>query len=76
MDAPTEEMDAPTEEMDAPTKSEKPYKVKKLADDADVTPNCIYQMIARGELEAVRFGRAIRIPRHVGDRMLKGLGKA
>ena len=62
--------------MDAPTELEKPYKVKNLADGANVTPNCIYQMIARGELEAVRFGRAIRIPRRVGDRMLKGLGNA
>ena len=31
-------------------------------------------MIARGELEVVQFGRVIRIPRRVGDRMLKGLG--
>ena len=60
--------------MDAPAELQKPYKVKELADKADVTPNCVYQMIARGELEAVRFGRVLRISRRVGDRMLKGLG--
>ena len=60
--------------MGAPTELQKPYKVRELADKADVTSNCVYQMIARGELEVVRFGRVIRIPRRVGDRMLKGLG--
>lgn len=60
--------------MDVSANAQRPYKVKELADKADVTPNCVYQMIARGELEVVRFGRVIRIPRRVGDRMLKGLG--
>ena len=60
--------------MGESTESQKPYRVREFADEADVTPNCVYQMIARGELEVVRFGRAIRIPRRVGDRMLKGLG--
>ena len=37
-----------------------------------VTPNAVYEMVRRGELLAVRFGRAIRIPREAGDKKLTG----
>src|SRR3954469_19642525 len=46
--------------------NEKPYRVKEFADRADVSPNAVYEMIRRGEVQAVRFGRAIRIPRDGG----------
>lgn len=53
-------------------KNEKPYRVKEFADRADLSLNAVYEMIRRGEVKAVRFGRAIRIPREAGDRMLRG----
>jgi excisionase family DNA binding protein len=49
-----------------------PYKVKEYAARARVTPNAVYDMVRRGELLAVRFGRAIRIPREAGDKKLTG----
>ena len=49
-----------------------PYKVAELAALARVTPQAVYEMVKRGELPAVRFGRAIRIPRDAGDRKLRG----
>ena len=51
-----------------------PYKVKEYAQLARVTPNAVYEMVRRGEVPAVRFGRAIRIPRDAGDRKLRGEG--
>jgi hypothetical protein len=39
---------------------------------ARVSPNAVYTMVRRGEVPAVRFGSAIRIPRDVGDRKLNG----
>ena len=50
----------------------KPYKVKEYAERAGLSPNGVYQMIARGEIPAVRFGRAIRIPAEAGDKRLNG----
>jgi excisionase family DNA binding protein len=49
-----------------------PYKVAEYAKAARVTPNAVYEMVRRGEVPAVRFGRAIRIPRAAGDRKLNG----
>ncbi|MFI5002749.1 MAG: helix-turn-helix domain-containing protein [Reyranellales bacterium] len=46
--------------------------VKEYAAVARVSPNAVYEMIHRGELPAVRFGRAIRIPREAGDKKLRG----
>ena len=51
---------------------ERPYTVKEYAIAARVTPNCIYEMVRRGEVPSVRFGRVIRIPRLTGDRRLLG----
>ena len=39
------------------------YSVESLADFLDVHPNTVRNMIDRGELDAVRLGRLIRIPR-------------
>jgi excisionase family DNA binding protein len=50
----------------------RPYKVAEYAAQARVTPNAVYEMIRRGEVAPVRFGRAIRIPREAGDRKLRG----
>jgi excisionase family DNA binding protein len=50
----------------------KPYKVKEVARLADLSPNAVYQMIARGELPAIRLGGAIRLPRDKIDRLLRG----
>jgi hypothetical protein len=60
--------------MDAPKseRPQRPWKVKEFAEAADVTPNCVYGMIARNEIKVIRFGRIIRIPPREGDRLLKG----
>jgi excisionase family DNA binding protein len=50
----------------------RPYKVKEFADLADLSLNAVYQMIARGQLPAVRLGGAIRLPREKCDRILRG----
>jgi len=50
----------------------KPFKIKEFAEAARVTPNAVYQMVKRGEVPFVRFGRAIRIPREAGERRLRG----
>jgi excisionase family DNA binding protein len=52
----------------------KPFKVKEYADLARVSPNAVYELVRRGELPAVRFGRAIRIPREAGEKRLVGSG--
>ena len=49
-----------------------PYKVKEYAAQARITPNAVYELVRRGEVPAVRFGRAIRIPREAGDKKLTG----
>jgi excisionase family DNA binding protein len=51
---------------------ERPYTVKEYAIAARVTPNSVYEMVRRGEVPFVRFGRVIRIPRLAGDRRLLG----
>jgi excisionase family DNA binding protein len=50
----------------------RPYTVAEYADLARLSPNAVYQMVARNDLPAVRFGRAIRIPREAGNRVLRG----
>ena len=50
----------------------KPYTVAQFAELADLSRNAVYQMVARGELPAVRFGGAIRLPREKCDRLLRG----
>ena len=49
-----------------------PYKVKEDAAQARITPNAVYEMVRRGKVPSVRFGRAIRIPREAGDKKLTG----
>ena len=50
----------------------KPYKVKEFAEMADLSLNAVYVLIRDGKLPAVRFGRAIRLPREACDRILRG----
>ena len=63
------EPDAQTITRAAPPK---PYTVREFAALADLSLNAIYAMVARNELPAVRFGRAIRLPREKCDRLLRG----
>jgi excisionase family DNA binding protein len=49
-----------------------PYTVKEFADRARLSRNAVYQMIARNELAAMRFGGAIRLPRDKIDQLLRG----
>jgi excisionase family DNA binding protein len=58
--------------MEAVQTPKPPYKVKEFAAAARVSPNAVYEMVRRGEVPAVRFGNAIRIPRDAGDRKLRG----
>lgn len=62
--------------MDGTTMQNKPYKVKEFAALADLSLNAVYEMIRRGELPHVRFGRSIRLPRQPCDRLLNGEEKA
>jgi excisionase family DNA binding protein len=50
----------------------KPYTVKEFADAARLSLNAVYVMIRRNEVPAVRFGRAIRLPRDACDNLLRG----
>jgi excisionase family DNA binding protein len=56
----------------AESRVQKPFKVKEYAALARVSPNAIYELVRRGELPTVRFGRAIRIPREAGEKRLLG----
>jgi excisionase family DNA binding protein len=51
---------------------QKPYTVRQFAELAGLGRNSVYQMISRGELPALRFGGAIRLPREKCDRLLRG----
>ena len=37
-------------------------KAREVARKLSMAPSTVYQMIARGELEAVRRGRSVRVP--------------
>jgi excisionase family DNA binding protein len=50
----------------------KPYTVKEFASNARLSLNAVYAMIDRGELPAVHFGRAIRLPRDACNKLLRG----
>ena len=49
-----------------------PYTVKEYARMWRLSQNAVYEGVRRGEIPAVRMGRAIRIPRDAGDRKLSG----
>ena len=49
-----------------------PTRLRNTPLEARITPNAVYEMVRRGELLAVRFGRAICIPRDAGDKKLTG----
>jgi excisionase family DNA binding protein len=51
---------------------QKPYTVREFAELAGLSANAVYAMVSRTELPAVRFGRAIRMPREKCDRLLRG----
>lgn len=50
----------------------RPYTVKEFAAKARLSLNAVYEMIRRGEVPAVHFGRAIRLPADQCDRLLRG----
>ncbi len=50
----------------------KPYTVKEFAGEARLSLNAVYEMIRRGDVPAVRFGRAIRLPREACNKLLTG----
>jgi excisionase family DNA binding protein len=51
-------------------KEGRPVRVEPLAEEADVHHNTIYSLISRGEIEAIRIGRAIRVPARTAKRLL------
>jgi excisionase family DNA binding protein len=59
-------------ERDAQEMPQRPYTVKQVADLVGLSRNAVYQMIARNELPAFRFGGAIRLPKDKIDRLLRG----
>ena len=46
-------------------------KPKELAEMINVTPECIRSWIFHGRIPVRRFGRAVRIPREVAERIIK-----
>jgi excisionase family DNA binding protein len=50
----------------------RPYTVRQFAELADLSLNAVYAAISRGELRAVRIGRAIRLPADACDKLLRG----
>ena len=50
----------------------RPYTVRQFADLADLSLSAIYAAVSRGELRAVRIGRAIRLPADACDKLLRG----
>jgi excisionase family DNA binding protein len=44
-------------------------RVEEIAERWDLNVKTVYAMIARGELQARRFGRLMRVPRHVVESM-------
>lgn len=56
----------------AATTPQRPYTVRQFAELAGLGRNSVYAMVARGELPALHFGGAIRLPREKCDRLLRG----
>ena len=52
-----------------------PYRVREFAHRADISPAQVYALVNRGEIPAIRLGRAIRLPREACDRLLAGEGR-
>jgi excisionase family DNA binding protein len=63
---------APTAAAETAGGPPKPYTVLQFAKLVGLSKNAVYQMIDRNELPAVRFGKAIRLPRDKCDRLLRG----
>jgi excisionase family DNA binding protein len=55
-------MDMPTTTSNAITHDRLLYRVKEAAWKLDVSTSQAYNLINRGELEAVRVGRSVRVP--------------
>jgi len=50
---------------------------KELAELINVTPECIRQWIYRGRIPVRRFGKAVRIPREIAEKLVReGLDSA
>jgi hypothetical protein len=50
----------------------KPYTAKEAADAARVNVKTIYEGIARGDIDAFRINKVLRIPRPAFDAKLRG----
>jgi excisionase family DNA binding protein len=64
--------------MEATTLSDNPTQpltvtVEEFARDGRFAESTVYSAISRGEIQVVRVGRAIRIPRRERDRLLQGV---
>lgn len=50
----------------------KTYTVKQVSEVLQVTPMTVYRLVSRGELDAVRIGRSVRITQSELDRLIGG----
>ena len=50
----------------------KTYTVKQVSEILQVTPMTVYRLVSRGELDAVRIGRNVRISQSELDRLMGG----
>jgi len=50
------------------------YRVKEAARRLDISPSQAYNLINRGELEAVRLGSSLRVPARALEVIAKGRG--
>jgi excisionase family DNA binding protein len=48
-----------------------PYSVEEIAAHWRVSRGAIYELIKAGKIPAIRLGRTIRIPREVGEKLLR-----
>lgn len=59
-------------DMDAPTAERQTISMAELAEMLGVSYRLIADAVARGEIDGIRVGRRVVIPKAVVDRMLNG----
>lgn len=50
----------------------KTYTVKQVSEVLQVTPMTVYRLVSRGEIDAIRIGRSVRISQSELDRLMGG----
>ncbi len=50
----------------------KTYTVKQVSEVLQVTPMTVYRLVSRGEIDAIRIGRSVRITQSELDRLIGG----